>query len=264
MKKQIFTALFIALTAVVTIFALGTNLAQANTTNTVHTELETMQLGNQLYSNGHFDEAARLYEQLLATGVQDSALYFNLGNAYWQTGQLGRAIVSYERALALDPRDTAVVQNLSLARSANVDQLETTAISPAHTLAETSRHWLTLNETALLVLVLWYLFAGLLLALRRTRHTAVRAFTLLVAILFLGSGLVLGSRVYVQEVTPTAVVVTEEAPIYVAPDPGSREAFTLHDGTAVTIVDEAGAWVQVSLPGSQLSGWVPHATVEQI
>ena len=228
-----------------------------------------MQLGNRLYTNGHYQEAAQLYEQLLAEGVQDSAVYFNLGNAYLQAGQLGRAIISYERARALNPRDTAVVENLTLAQRQNEDKLDTSAISPLHSLADTSRSWLTLNEAALLTLLLWYLLAALILAVRHTQasprlHRAARTLALVVAFAFLASGAMLGSRVYVQTATPTAVVVAEEAPVYVAPDLGSRDAFVLHDGTAVTVLETSGAWVQIALPGSQLSGWLPLAAVEEI
>jgi hypothetical protein len=266
MKKRITTILFVGITAVLTMFALGLGSAQASTPET---QRETMQLGNQLYSQGHFNEAARLYEQLLAEGVQDSAVYFNLGNAYLQEGQLGRAIVSYERARELAPRDTAVVTNLAHAQSQNIDQLDLSAISPIHMLAEASRQWLTLNEVAWLTLLLWYIFVGLVLVVRHTRQSAgfqkaARVLTLFVGLLLVGSALLLGSRAYVDEVTPTAVVVAEELPVSVAPDPGSREAFTLHDGAAVTVLDESGAWVKIGLPGSQLNGWVLGDLVQEI
>ena len=76
----------------------------------------TVDAANQLYVSGHYGEAARIYEQELARGVQDSAIYFNLGNAYFQQGDMGRAVLNLQRAAELAPRDDDIQANLELAR----------------------------------------------------------------------------------------------------------------------------------------------------
>ena len=50
---------------------------------------ESMAAANQLYNAGHYLEAAQLYEQMSAAGVQNSSLFYNLGNAYYQQGDMG-------------------------------------------------------------------------------------------------------------------------------------------------------------------------------
>ena len=109
-----------------------------------------MSAANALVESGHTAEAVQI-SQLVTQGVRDGALFYNLGNAYYQQGDLGRAIVSYEQAAQLTPRDTDVRQNLAQARS----QAKVAAPQPAGvlgSLAETSSHWLTVNELALLAL----------------------------------------------------------------------------------------------------------------
>ncbi|MEZ4519126.1 MAG: tetratricopeptide repeat protein [Chloroflexota bacterium] len=40
--------------------------------------------------SGHTTEAIEIYEQLIAAGARDSALYYNLGNAYYRQGRHGQ------------------------------------------------------------------------------------------------------------------------------------------------------------------------------
>ena len=74
----------------------------------------TIDAANQLYVSGHYGEAARIYEQEIARGVHDSAVYFNLGNAYFQQGDMGRAVLNLQRAADLDARNERVCISLAL------------------------------------------------------------------------------------------------------------------------------------------------------
>ena len=49
---------------------------------------------NRLFQTGNYADTTRIYEQLLAQGVEDSTVYYNLGNAYYRQGDLGRAILN--------------------------------------------------------------------------------------------------------------------------------------------------------------------------
>jgi len=43
-----------------------------------------------------FDEAVKLYNQIIDNGYEGAELYYNLGNAYFRLGKLGYAILYYE------------------------------------------------------------------------------------------------------------------------------------------------------------------------
>lgn len=132
-------------------------------------DVETLARANQLYENGRFAEAAQTYEQVAAQGVTDAALFYNLGNAYYKLGDSGRAILNYERAALLAPRDADVYANLAMARAQVVDKYETNGGSALLRLAALGQAWLTLNETAVITLLLWLLPAGLFVLWRHSR-----------------------------------------------------------------------------------------------
>ena len=82
---------------------------------------DLMAAANGRYERGEFAEAAQQYENLIAMGYEDTALYYNLGNAYLEGGDPGRAILNYLRAEELSPRNPNVRANLDLARSMTLD-----------------------------------------------------------------------------------------------------------------------------------------------
>ena len=173
---------------------------------------QTMMAANNLYEAGYYAEAAQIYEELIAQGVEDSALFYNLGNAYFQQGDLGRAVLNFQRAAQLDPRDPDIRANLELARAQAVEFLPETPDNPLFKLADFSREWLTLNETAVLALLFWFLFAFLLLASRQLRaggmKRVVRFTAVLVLMLLLISSFSLGTRLVLEQSQPGGVLIT--------------------------------------------------------
>lgn len=168
---------------------------------------------NQLYVAGHYAEAAQIYEEQIAQGVQDSTLYYNLGNAYFQQGDMGRAALNLQRAAHLDPRDPDIQANLELVRQQTTELFagDQTAPGTVALLADATG-WLTQNETAVLVLGLWFALVFLLLA-RRTAESerakrALQATAAVVLILLLVSGISLASRSFVDQSQPGGLVVT--------------------------------------------------------
>jgi tetratricopeptide (TPR) repeat protein len=173
-------------------------------------DTEVLTVAQSLYLAGHYAEAAQIYEQLAAQGVQDSGLFYNLGNAYYQLGDLAQAIVSYERAAQLAPRDPDVRTNLALARSQVASTPPAGADGPLASLANLTAGWLTLNETALLALGAWFLLALLLLVGRMARpgrgQRLLRAAAGLALLLLLFTGVSLAGRLYVEHTRPGGVV----------------------------------------------------------
>ncbi len=74
------------------------------------------QNGNTAYSQGRYDQAIGLYEQILSERGSSQFILYNLANSYAQTGRTGRAILNYERALLLSPGNSDIRGNLELVR----------------------------------------------------------------------------------------------------------------------------------------------------
>jgi tetratricopeptide (TPR) repeat protein len=227
--------------------------------------VETLVSGNQLYEKGNFAEATQLYEQLANQGVADSTLYYNLGNAYYKQGDLGRAILNYTRAARLTPRDADVQANLALARSQVADKYSSTAESFTATLIDLAQGWLTLNELAGLALLLWWLVCLLVLLMRRptlqSRLAWLRPVVWSVGVLWIGALVTLGAMLYQASSHPPAIVVGKEVKVVSGPGERYVTEFILHAGAEVSLLEQRGDWVRITLPGDQLQGWAPTTTV---
>jgi len=232
----------------------------------VEADPATIDAANQLYVAGHFDEAARIYEQELARGVQDSAVYYNLGNAYFQQGDLGRAVLNLQRAAQLDPRDEDIQANLELARQQTTELFVEEPSGPVAFLANLTG-WLTINETAVLVIAFWFLLGFLLLAWRQIETPATRkALQIvfgLVAVLFFLSGVSLASRTFLAQTQPAGVVVTPSVAVSSMPGTLQEAGYSLNGGTEVHVMGTQGDWVRLATPGTTES-WVPAQAVETV
>ncbi|MFN2139644.1 MAG: tetratricopeptide repeat protein [Candidatus Promineifilaceae bacterium] len=227
----------------------------------------TIDAANQLYVSGHYSEAARIYEQEIARGVQDSTVYFNLGNAYFEQGDMGRAVLNLQRAAELAPRDPDIQANLELAQQQTTELFAEEPTGPVAILAGLTS-WMTLNEAAILVLALWFLLGFFILAYReiqgpRGRRLA-QTLALVVLILMLLAGVSLASRSFLLQTQPPGVVVTPSVAISDSPGASSPSSYHLTGGTEVKVIDQVGDWIRLDTPQGAGESWVPATAVEPI
>jgi len=216
----------------------------------------SFEAANKLYEEGKYADAAASYERLLQGGQVSAALYFNLGNAAFKSSQIGRAIAAYRHAERLAPRDPDVRANLQFARN----QVQ----GPTLPVGRWQR-WLnrfTLNEwTVMATTALWLLF--LLLGLLQWRP-ALKA-TLRRAVLAVASGAVLlaaclAAALFQARSVRIAIVVKPEAVVRAGWFDESKEAFTVHDGAELKVLDQNDKWLQVGADPLRL-GWIPRDEV---
>jgi tetratricopeptide (TPR) repeat protein len=227
-------------------------------------DAETLARANQLYENGRFMEAAQTYQQLVDKGISDSTLHYNLGNAYYKQGDLGRAILNYERAAQLKPRDTDIQANLEMSRGQAVDKYNSEGTALLGRLVAASKSILTLSEMAVMALIIWLLLAALFLVYRHARREWLQYALILVALLFMIAAFSLGSRVYLENSRPEAVVLAEEVDVLSGPGAQYVTEFTLHSGAKVSLLENRGKWSRLALPGEQLQGWVAAETIAAV
>lgn len=219
-----------------------------------------MAAANVLAANGRTAEAIRAYETLVSQGMDDPALYFNLGNAYYQNGEVGQAILNYRRAEQLAPRDADIQHNLALARAQATEQLPPAPQTMATIFLADMAGWLTLNETAVLALLLWTLLCVAIFVVRRLGHgrkrTLLKYSLLPLALLFLISAFTLGSRLQTANSVKEAVIVAQVADVYAGPGEQFGSDFQLHSGAEVALYQTRGDWAQIGAPGTAMRGWV--------
>ncbi len=223
---------------------------------------------NSRYERGEFAEAAQQYEDLLANGYGDTALYYNLGNSHLQNGDLGRAILNYLRAEELSPRNPHISANLDLAHSMTLDQIETERDSLVESVSYLGRRWATPGELGATALLFWTVGSLAISALLVWRTAPLRVALRIVAgvssVTALLTLALLLNMLYANPYDNTGVVTVETVDALSGPGFQYPEAFTLRSGAQVRLVDSQPGWLRVALPGGELRGWTPAHAIEAV
>ena len=263
MKKDLLSVLIIGLLLITELVASLLFLSRGD-----QADPEAVGVANQLYISGHYQEAAQIYEQLLAGGMTDSAVYYNLANSYMEQGDIGRAILNYQRAARLEPRDPDIKANLTFARSLSADVFEIKAGGPVQSVSRLTKSWLTLNETAVAALAIWFALAFLIFAFRGIQpgriRTSIQAGIVLTALLFILVGFSFAARLYMENTQPEGVIVAPEIALSSSPGDEFITEFRLTSGDEVRVSETLGNWVHLSGYDQVLDGWIPFDTIEII
>jgi tetratricopeptide (TPR) repeat protein len=214
---------------------------------------------NAAYNVGSYDTAVMLYEQILATDMESVPLYYNMGNAYYKMREYPMAIYYYEKALKLDPSNDDVRTNLEIANLAIVDKIEPvpqTFIVKGwnglkHKLSGDEWAYVSIGAFALL-LVAVYLF----LRARKTGWRKLGFFGgIVVFVVLVLSVLFAGQLKQAASKQDQAIVMTPTVTVKSSPNEASVDLFVLHEGTKVTLLDEADGWNKIKIANGSV-GWL--------
>jgi tetratricopeptide (TPR) repeat protein len=228
---------------------------------------DLFQKANGLYQEGKVAEARDLYESITSNGYVSGELYYNLGNAYYRLGDPARAILNYERALRLMPGDEDLRNNLQVANLRVVDRIEPT---PRLFLWD---YWDGVKSALSTRGAVWtaygvfvaFAVAVILFLIGRTysfRKTAVIAAT--VCGLLLGFSLILlYAKVSDDNRRDEAIVLVNLTTVKNSPDARSSDAFVLHAGVKVRVIDAVNEWIKIRLADGKV-GWMEQGAAETI
>lgn len=215
----------------------------------------TFERANTAYDQGDFGSAANLYEQLVADGIVDAALFYNLGNAYYRLDRLGPAIANYERALHLNPLFEEARRNLEIGIERTKQRLGK-PLAPAWEQGLFFWHQPIAPRAALgLSMVSWTAFwLAMAVALKR-RFAYSRLLRSVLAVL----ALAFGASAWVKyHPAAYAVVIPESISVRYGTSEADQERFQLFEGDRVLVDEESGGWARVTT-GDGRRGWVQTA-----
>ncbi|RZK79231.1 MAG: tetratricopeptide repeat protein [Pedobacter sp.] len=222
---------------------------------------------NKAYAKAQYDVAIKGYQQLVDSGYQSTAVYYNLGNANYKEGNIADAILNYEKALKLDPGNEDIAVNLQFANQKITDKIEAV---PEFFLKKwwigvvmslTSDAWASIGTTLLLAgfaLLIVYLLSTVEKAKRLSFYTGLTFILISVGVL----GLANAQKSYFND-RKEAVVFKGLVNVKSAPDDKQKTLFVIHEGTKVKVMENADKWLKVSLPNGSI-GWIGSDTVELI
>lgn len=246
-------------------------LAQQSDPTNVSVPLDFLthfQQGNQAYLEGDYAKAVAEYERVVDGGVVHPDLFFNLANAYHRAKRQGLAVLYFEKALDLDPADAAAESNLAAVRKELIDRV---VMSGDGGIGEPL--WQQFIRGISVGILTWVFFGlyfavfGIGIARRLIQEGAVRRLLFWVNVpllsLSLVSGLLLASRIYVQERIHRAVVVASAAPLVEGPERAAKVLMEVHEGLKVRLLSEAGDYFRVRLANG-VEGFLKGSQVGRI
>jgi len=223
--------------------------------------------GNLLYEHGDYKGAEKLYEDLIKSGVINSALYYNAGNASFKTGSTGKAILYYERALRMSPRDEDIKQSLRYISSVTVDKQTDENSGIVYLLFSGLNGLLSINELTITVFILYVILflAGLIYIFsdRPSIKFFLRVTGVFLLFFFFLSSLFLCIRIYDQEYMKKGIIMISQEKARSGPGEDYTEVFTIHEGSKVLLRDILQDWRKITLPNGY-SGWIKNKSVEEI
>ena len=223
--------------------------------------------GNQYYQKENFQAAISSYESIINSGKESADVYFNLGNCYYKLHKVGPAVYNYEKALLLNPNDQEIKTNLDFARKMAIDDIKIIPKVGFHKLIQdfTSTYyydtWAWIAVALALVFFLFFLgyyFSGTTLK-KRIFFTGM--FVILLGItLSVSAGIFERNRL---ENEKPAIVFAETAPVKNEPKTSSPDAFILHEGTKVYILESIANWKKIELT-DETTGWIESSAIKEI
>lgn len=215
--------------------------------------------GNRLYSEREYEQALLAYQAALDAGADDPDVYLNFGNAAFRLGETGLAVWACEMGLRLAPRDDDLRFNLRYAKAFMRDEMPPVDQVFILRVARAVALWMTAGEALLGAAVGWALFglAFLLWGPWRRRHGLVLTIGILGLLLLVFFAPIAGWRLHVQLGVDKAVVTAEKTTVRTAPAPEADEAFTIHAGMPLVLVEQRDRYARIKIP-SGMEGWLPR------
>ena len=222
---------------------------------------------NELYQKGKYTEAAEGYENILAEKKESPELYFNLGNAYYKMNKIARSIFNYEKALLLDPNYKDARTNLGYANKMAVDHLKVVpkaGFSQILYRYSNAYHYDTWAWATVVCSFLFlagfagYYFSGTTL-LKRLFFGGMMA-------MLAGIAITIFAAVYIraaQAQKHPAIVFAEVVAVKGEPNANAEDAFILHEGTKVEVLEKLDNWKKIQLP-DDTQGWIPSASIREL
>lgn len=203
------------------------------------------------YDEGDYEHAVVLLEQLVDEGIVEDDVFYNLGNAYFRLGRFGESIANYERTLQLNPNHRDARRNLEKAL-AECPRGLARPLPPEWEQAVLFWHQgFDRRTSGFLAAALW-VTGWTLLGVRRFMRVRYLAAAGAVAVAF---GALFGASWYAKShPQPTAVVVSEKAPVRYGTSPTDKVRFELFEGDRVLVEAADGDWLRVATIGRE-RGW---------
>jgi tetratricopeptide (TPR) repeat protein len=259
MKKTCFIILSLFLATFLLCHQLFAQDKNADTADPSHIFLAA----NQAYKEGRYDQAAALYENLLALEIINGSLCYNLGNSYLKAGKIGKALVNYRRAELFMPRNEDLQANIQYALQQTIDKIEG---RDPYSYVKSFCFWYSRLTSKELIVI--FLIANIgLWGIALVQLFKKQQYLWLVLYVFIASAILFGAsaaiKLYSFYYKPGGVVIAQEITVRSGGSINDTALFGLHEGAEFDWLDESDGWIKIQLRDGK-KGWVQKETVEKV
>lgn len=218
-----------------------------------------------LLTQGRYEEALAMYDEVQTMGVESAALWHNMGIAHYRLNHLGYAILYFERAARINAEHEAIKHSLRVARERQIDSFSSLprpfwrTVQAAVLDTIPSRTWFTLGLVFLYAALLLHLLAvygSMKIRLGRSIHVLLPVLAAICVLVALSSSLSPPRH-------ETAIIVVPEATLLEQADSAAALVRVVHEGLSVDVRTRTQGWALIQISNGT-RGWVPSETLESL
>lgn len=222
---------------------------------------------NTFYKEGNYERAIGVYLSIEEQGYFSADLFYNLGNSYYKLNSVAPSIYYYEKALKIDPLHEDTLFNLPFAQRMTIDIIEALPKSLSERFSEAVIEKLSYDTWASIAVVaaflaslmfLFYYFSGS----SNKKLFYFNSFLLSLFVMVITVFFAYSNFDHAQK-NRQAIIFEPSVEILNAPTESSDEAFELHEGTKVLILDELDQWKKIKIRDGKI-GWIPDTALREI
>jgi tetratricopeptide (TPR) repeat protein len=223
--------------------------------------------GNALYQKGKYQEAIKAYETELSSNKQSAELYFNIGNCYYKLNKVAPSIYNYEKALLLNPDDIEIQNNLKFAQKLQIDDIKTVEKVGFNKVIQDFTNTFHYNTwggiTVGLSMVFLLFFVGYYFSQITVskRLFFLGMFVVMLLLLVSVSSAIFEKNQFNND--QPAIVFSEVISVKSEPKVGAADAFMLHEGTKVYIMETLDNWNKIQLTDGN-EGWIENSAIKRL
>lgn len=217
------------------------------------------------YSNQDYKAAIDDYKKILSQGKTSTAVYFNLANAHYKLDHIAPSIYYYNKALQLSPNDKDVKNNLAFAQKMTIDSIDKVPKTGMSKFFDGLISTFNFNTWAVLAIVFSIMFAVFGIWYYFSFKTGRKRFFFTLSTLGLVFGILSVVFAYQQfnsqQNKKYAIVFAKQAAVHAEPNNHSAQAFTLHEGTKVKVLENFKDYTKIKLTDGK-QGWIAEKAIK--
>jgi tetratricopeptide (TPR) repeat protein len=233
--------------------------------NSVAQKNTLFEQGNALYNEGKYAEAIERYKTILTSKKHSAEVYYNLANAHYKLNNVAPSIYYFEKALQLNPEDAEIINNIAFARNMTIDAIDTVPEVGFSRFIKKTINWLSFNNWSKLAVACVFLFVILFLtyyfAYTSNRKRIAFLTSILSLIVAFVSVVMAFQRYSIEASDNPAIVFSQESIVKTEPNLRSEEAFRLHEGTKIQVLEEVKSWKKIKIADGTI-GWISSEDVK--